>query len=493
MDGNTNTEKNAFAGDVAKRTKLLTIGCFASKLLVFLMVRLYTACLSPEEYSTADLIVDMANLLIPLASLGISEAIFRNVAGKDSDRKTYLTAGLVILGVRSLLFLCLSPLLTCIPLFEDTAWLIVLYVMFSNLHTVVSQYLYAVGRVKLFAVQGILNTALIIALNILFLPVLKLGVTGYVMSTFLADGLTTLFLVLYTRLWRSVRRIPLRELRTITGQMLRFCIPLVPATVCAWVISLSDRYMVYYMRSAAENGLYAAAYKIPTIMTYAVSIFSAAWKGSISAEEDNPTAWERHYTRSWSVYVPVAFAVGGCLILLSRPLSGILYSRDYSTAWTYIPILTVATVLSGLDTFLNSVYFTVRRTVWSMISAGCGAAMNILLNALLIPEYGAIGAAAATMISYLCILVLRVITTRRLIPFRQGRVRLTLNGLLLTAQACFATAAGTGFMKTVPGWALAAAAFAALCALNMRELAAIGISVLRRLRNVLFRKGSGTS
>lgn len=493
MDGNTNTEKNAFAGDVAKRTKLLTIGCFASKLLVFLMVRLYTACLSPEEYSAADLIVDMANLLIPLASLGISEAIFRNVAGRDSDRKTYLTAGLAILGVRSLLFLCLSPLLTCIPLFENTAWLIVLYVMFSNLHTVVSQYLYAVGRVKLFAVQGILNTALIIALNILFLPVLKLGVTGYVMSTFLADGLTTLFLVLYTRLWRSVRRIPLRELRAIAGQMLRFCIPLVPATVCAWVISLSDRYMVYYMRSAAENGLYAAAYKIPTIMTYAVSIFSAAWKGSISAEEDNPAAWERHYTRSWNVYVSAAFAVGGCLILLSRPLSGFLYSREYSTAWTYIPILTVATVLSGLDTFLNSVYFTVRRTVWSMISAGCGAAMNILLNALLIPGYGAIGAAAATMISYLCILILRVITTRRLIPFRQGRVRLTLNVLLLTGQACFATAAGTGFMKPVPGWALAAASFAALCALNMRELKNIGIPVMRRLSKGLFRKGSGTS
>ncbi|UKI13096.1 MAG: lipopolysaccharide biosynthesis protein [Oscillospiraceae bacterium] len=293
------TERTSFSRDVARRTALLTVGRFVSKLLVFFMVRLYTACLSPAEYSAADLIVDMANLLIPLASLGVSEGIFRNAANRNRDKEAYLTAGLAVLGAGSLAFLLLSPLLTCIPLFTGTAWLIVLYVLLANLHAVVSQYLFAVGRVRLFAGQGVLNTVLIIVLNILFLPVLKLGVTGYVMSTFIADGLTTLLLVLYTRLWRSVRRMSLRELWATAKPMLCFCLPLVPATLCWWITSVSDRYMIYYMRSAAENGLYTAAYKVPTILTYAVSIFSVAWKGSISAEDDDPAVWKRHYTRSW--------------------------------------------------------------------------------------------------------------------------------------------------------------------------------------------------
>ena len=166
------TERTSFSRDVARRTALLTVGRFVSKLLVFFMVRLYTACLSPAEYSAADLIVDMANLLIPLASLGVSEGIFRNAANRNRDKEAYLTAGLAVLGAGSLAFLLLSPLLTCIPLFTGTAWLIVLYVLLANLHAVVSQYLFAVGRVRLFAGQGVLNTVLIIVLNILFLPVL---------------------------------------------------------------------------------------------------------------------------------------------------------------------------------------------------------------------------------------------------------------------------------------------------------------------------------
>ena len=323
------TERTSFSRDVARRTALLTVGRFVSKLLVFFMVRLYTACLSPAEYSAADLIVDMANLLIPLASLGVSEGIFRNAANRNRDKEAYLTAGLAVLGAGSLAFLLLSPLLTCIPLFTGTAWLIVLYVLLANLHAVVSQYLFAVGRVRLFAGQGVLNTVLIIVLNILFLPVLKLGVTGYVMSTFIADGLTTLLLVLYTRLWRSVRRMSLRKLWATAKPMLCFCLPLVPATLCWWITSVSDRYMIYYMRSAAENGLYTAAYKVPTILTYAVSIFSVAWKGSISAEDDDPAVWKRHYTRSWQGYTAVAFAGGGCLILTSRLFAGLLYAESY--------------------------------------------------------------------------------------------------------------------------------------------------------------------
>lgn len=487
------TERTSFSRDVARRTALLTVGRFVSKLLVFFMVRLYTACLSPAEYSAADLIVDMANLLIPLASLGVSEGIFRNAANRNRDKEAYLTAGLAVLVAGSLAFLLLSPLLTCIPLFTGTAWLIVLYVLLANLHAVVSQYLFAVGRVRLFAGQGVLNTVLIIVLNILFLPVLKLGVAGYVMSTFIADGLTTLLLILYTRLWRSVRRMSLRELWATAKPMLCFCLPLVPATLCWWITSVSDRYMIYYMRSAAENGLYTAAYKVPTILTYAVSIFSVAWKGSISAEDDDPAVWKRHYTRSWQGYTAVAFAGGGCLILTSRLFAGLLYAESYRAAWLYIPVLTVATVLAGLDTFLDSVYFTARRTGWSMGSALSGALLNLLLNTLLISRFGAMGASVATLISYLCVLVLRMVTTRRLIRFRQGRVRLALNILLLTAQAGFMTATGEGHMPSVWGWVLTGAASVALFALNMRTLIRIGVRLARGLRGRLRGKETETT
>ena len=71
-------------------TLIFTAGKFISKLMVFFMMPIYTACLSEAQYSTADLITQLANLLIPLACLGISDGIFRNAGGtktlaKDSD------------------------------------------------------------------------------------------------------------------------------------------------------------------------------------------------------------------------------------------------------------------------------------------------------------------------------------------------------------------------------------------------------------------------
>ena len=73
------------------------------------------------------------------------------------------------------------------------------------------------------------------------------------MATFIADGLTTLLLILYTRLWRSVRRMSLRELWATAKPMLCFCLPLVPATLCWWITSVSDRYIELYEHNEGQK------------------------------------------------------------------------------------------------------------------------------------------------------------------------------------------------------------------------------------------------
>ena len=434
------TERTSFSRDVARRTALLTVGRFVSKLLVFFMVRLYTACLSPAEYSAADLIVDMANLLIPLASLGVSEGIFRNAANRNRDKEAYLTAGLAVLGAGSLAFLLLSPLLTCIPLFTGTAWLIVLYVLLANLHAVVSQYLFAVGRVRLFAGQGVLNTVLIIVLNILFLPVLKLGVTGYVMSTFIADGLTTLLLILYTRLWRSVRRMSLRELWATAKPMLCFCLPLVPATLCWWITSVSDRYMIAYFLGTEANGLYAVACKIPTVLTLLSTIFLEAWQFSAIEEATGDREVHiRFYGQVWSAFLSAMVMAGSVLIVLCRVEIRLLSAARYFEAWKYVPVLSIAMVFSAFASFMGSVYVVTEKSRLSFRTTLWGALANILLNLLLIPRIGIQGAAIATLASYVLCFSIRAVSARKLIPFPLRFTRLVFSAALLGIQSllCF--------------------------------------------------------
>ena len=86
-------------------TFLLGLGTFGSKLLTFLMVRFYTGVLSPSDYGTADLIMQTANLLIPIASLGITNGVFRFALDRVSQRKTVFTGGLITIVLGSAVLL----------------------------------------------------------------------------------------------------------------------------------------------------------------------------------------------------------------------------------------------------------------------------------------------------------------------------------------------------------------------------------------------------
>ena len=178
-------------------TLILSVGTFASKLLVYFLMPLYTAILSTEQYGTADLITNTANLLIPFCCIGITHGVFRFAADEDENNKVVFSSGATVLLVTSAVFLLASPLISLISYFDGFAWLLTFYVISSNFHTLAKEYIRAKGHMKLYAFQGILGTALTIGFNILFLIPMKLGVTGYVLSVAVADALGTIFLVIY--------------------------------------------------------------------------------------------------------------------------------------------------------------------------------------------------------------------------------------------------------------------------------------------------------
>lgn len=414
-------------------TAIFTVGKFVSKLIVIFMLPFYTACLSSAEYSTADLITNLCNLIIPIAGLGVSEGIFRGAAEKGEDKEAFFTNGIIIMLTGSVLFLVLSPLITLSNYFSSYIILIIAYVLASNIHSVCSQYVCAIGKTKLFAGQGILNTALTVGLNILFLAVFDMGINGYVLSIVLADGLTTVFLFFVARLYRAF--IPKKISGLLMKDMIKFCLPLVPSTVFWWITSVSDRYIVAALRSDAENGLYAAAYKIPTLLTYVVTIFNDAWKLSAVSEGSGIKEKTDFYSKVFKYYIAIMFMGGGILAVSARLTSSILFAASYRAAWVFIPVLSAATIFTALDTFMGSAYFTVKKTGMSFWTSLIGAVLNIVLNIIMIPQWGAMGASVATFISYFVVFVIRAATMKMFIPFKLYPVKLIINTALITAIA----------------------------------------------------------
>lgn len=414
-------------------TLILSIGTFASKLLVYFLMPLYTAILSKEQYGTADLITNAANLLIPFCCIGITHGVFRFAADEAENNRKVFSSGATVLLCTSAVFLLLSPLLSLIPYFDGYAWLLTFYVISSNFHALAKEYIRAKGHMKLYAFQGILGTALTIAFNLLFLIPMKLGVTGYVLSVAVADAFGTFFLALYAKLYKDfsfklVSRIKIKE-------MLKYSLPMMPTTVIWWITNVSDRFMVTYFWGSGENGIYSAAYKIPTIIALVAGVFNEAWQLSAISESKDIEETKAFFSNVFERYSSILFLGCSALIPFTQIATRLLLDDSYFDAWSFMPVLLIATVFSSLVTFIGTIYTVKKKTAMSFITAAFGAILNIILNLALIPQMGAQGAGIATAISYFAVFAFRAIHSKAFMPFNLKSGRLAINTAIVTVQA----------------------------------------------------------
>lgn len=418
-------------------TLLFGISTFSSKVLSFLLTRLYTGVLAEASFGLVDLVTTFANLLIPLVSLGISNAVIRFGLEKGVSKKGVFTCGLTAILCGFGVLILFTPLMKKIPNVTGYLFLLYVYVLVSCLRTLCCQFVRSRMYTKLYAIDGILSTIYTIGFNVLFLIVMDLGPTGYLLSIICADLLSTLGLTLVACLWQYV---DFRHFNvSLFKKMLRYSLPLVPALMFWWVTNASDRIFVFYMCGPAENGLYAAAYKVPTIVTIFSTIFLEAWQLSAVTDGQDKDS-DKFFTKIFQALSGVTFIVGGGLIIFCQLIMKVLVAPDYFIAWQYIPFLVVATVFSCLVAFLNSVYMVKKKSGRSLATMLVGASANLILNAMLIPQYGPNGAALATFFSYALLFVVRALDTQKYIKIQFAPFRQLGNTTLLVCMAFLALA-----------------------------------------------------
>ncbi len=414
---------------LAINTMIFAIASFSSKLLSFLMLPLYTNILSTEDYGVVDIVLQTCNLLIPLASVGIINAIIRFGLEKTADKKSVLTIGCITLMGGFAVLLLFAPLLAKVQVLTAYVPYMYLLILMSCAHGLFSQFARAIGYVKFYAVDGVLSTVLTIGLNVLFLAVLDMGIEGYLLATILTDMLCAVLDFLFVRMYRFLRI--KRVTRALWISMLAYCIPLIPNTICTWIMSISSRYILLGNFGESETGIFAVANKIPTILMIVANIFSEAWQISAVTEEEGREAF---FTRICSLYQALAFTVASGLILFSQLAVRILAAPDYYSAWRYIPPLVIGTTFGCIATFLASIYMINRKSVYTLMTTAIAAMLNIALGICFVKVFGAIGVAYATATSYFVQFAIRAVHTRAIVKISWNIPRLLANVILLLVQ-----------------------------------------------------------
>ena len=401
---------------LASNTIIFAIGTFSSKILSFLLMPFVTRMMTTGDYGIADLIQQTVNVLIPIVMLQVNSAALRFSLDKAKDKADVFTVGVrtTIIGFIVFLFFAYPISLIRINDFRlgDYIILIYVFVLISGFRQLCQQFVRGSGYVKLYAVDGIIATATTLLFTFIFLSPLKMGVTGYILAIIASDACSVIFYTVTAKLYKYIR--PHLMEKGITGQMLKYCVPLIPTVILWWIINVSDRYMITYFVNSSANGLYTAASKIPNFVILFSQIFIDAWQLSAVDEYDSEGR-ARFFSKVFRVYSGGVFAVASALILFCQLFTKILVAPSYYESWQYVPILIIATTYSCIVNFLASVYMAEKKSLMALLTASSGAITNIVLNLVLIPKIGANGAAIATVCAFLMVFITRGANTRKYI------------------------------------------------------------------------------
>lgn len=445
--------------DMTKKGRLLSnivvlgLGAVLSKLATFFMMPVYTAYLTPADFGTADIVVNTAVLLLPLVSFGAPEAVFRFVAG-GYDEGVVVAVGKKFLKIGFTILMIVLPFLAFFEILRPYLLHLFCYVLFSVLHGFASHLLRARGQYGLYAVQQVFCTLMTVTLAFLLLSTWNMGVGGYLTAIFLSDALTALIILIYASRNRGLTA-PNAE-NGLLATMLRYAVPLIPTATLWWILAVSDHYILLFFHGEVQTGLYAAAGKLPALLTFAAGVFLEAWHFAAirEKEEDRKKLFERIY----GSILPALILFVVVLILFSRLLVEIVFATEFERAALYVPLLSVAAMFSALSSFLGSVYVVKLRSGASLLTALIGGAVNVVLDLIWIPSYGAIGAMSATLISYITVFLWRAAHCYRVMPFCQHLGKLTFSVVLLVLASLLmidtrtAPAVTCGLLSLLPFW-----------------------------------------
>ncbi|MDT6965526.1 lipopolysaccharide biosynthesis protein [Lactiplantibacillus pentosus] len=387
---------------------IFAIGNLGSKMITFVMVPLYTRYLTTSQYGQSDVLSTIVSLLTPILTLSIIDAVFRFAIDKASDNRQVLTNGIYISLISAVICLLLSPI---IARFHYGIYVCVLTYA-SAIESMFQQFARGIGRSKLYASTGILMTIITVISNIIMIVLFGWGLNGYLASMLIAQIGGLLYLLIALKAWRYISFNNINK--SLAIQMLIYSVPLIPNAVSWWLSNSANKIFIALMIGASANGIYAVANKIPSLISVFYTIFTQAWQIS-AVEEFKSKDVGKFFSTVLSATMSVLFIGVALLTLLSKILVYILSTPDYYSAWQIVPWLSLAVLYSCVSSFIGTVYTSSMKTGQLLSTTMAGAVINVLMNLIMIPVMGVVGAGVGAAVSFAIVSVLRLRESRRFI------------------------------------------------------------------------------
>ncbi len=399
---------------LAKNVGLFSISSFVPKILSFVLIPIYTNCLTTAEYGVSDLLTTTVSLLLPFFTLDIQDAVMRFALDKKYEKSDVFTVALriILIGTGLVTLGAFVASTLKIPGLENSYLIFFVLMYFTTaLSNSLTMFCRGIDKVNVLVVGGILQSVIMLSANILFLVVFKWGLTGYLLANTLGSLVAVFWYFIRAKLHKYITK---AVSKNVLKDMVRFSFPLIFSVTAWWINSASDRYILTWMSGIAVSGLYAVAYKIPGILSVFQSVFYQAWSISAIKEFDKDDK-DGFISNMYNMMNFGMVFVCSVIIVLNIPIAKILYTNEFFEAYKFVPPLLVSVVFNAMALFIGSIFTAVKDTKTLSVSTIIGAVINTVCNFVFIYYWQAYGAAIATMLGYGVVFVMRHIMLRKYI------------------------------------------------------------------------------
>lgn len=420
-------------GKLVKNTAILAIGTFFPKLAAFITLPVLTAYLTKEEYGTYDLILTMVSLVLPAVTLQIQSAAFRflvDVRHDESEKKSIISNIYVFVTATSVVALAVMYFLLANQSFEIRL-AICIYFFFDIISNSSRQVVRGLDQNMAYSISAFISSLGQVVLIFVLVLAFHLGLLGGLISLCASEFLSSVFLFLRGKIYKyiSFKECNWKKLK----ELLEYSWPMVPNSLSQWVIHASDRLVITYFMGAAANAVYAVAYKIPAILSFAQTTFNMAWQENASITSNDDDAAE-YYSNMFHTLFDIVAGFMAALIGLTPIIFAILVRGDYSEAYNQIPILYMGIFFFCLSSFWGGIFVAYRKTKIVGLTTVIAAACNLLIDILTIRWIGIYAASISSLVSYILLCTFRLIGARKLVKIIYPWKHIIIVLVLLSAQ-----------------------------------------------------------
>ena len=288
-------------------------------------------------------------------------------------------------------------------------WLGIFAYLAWSAYGMFSYFLRASLQASAFSKYEIISSSGKFAIAIALVVFLRTGAISLLWGMLLINLVLLLFLSKRLSLLKKLKR-PLFSVKT-SWDFFKYGFPLGLASLSAWLLILSDRYILQYFKTAKEVGIYSVSfsvvdrslgllYSILMLAAYPIIILTWEQKGKVVTQQ-----LIKELSRYFFILcVPVFVGIS----VLGKDIFTLFVGKDFTQSFRLVPLFAFCSLAQGLFQYVGKSYELYKKTLVLALVFFIAGIANILLNVLFIPSYGYMGAGAAKVASYVILLILGI-------------------------------------------------------------------------------------